>query len=86
MTDLEQLADSLDDATFGELAFLAAIQHLPPRQRAVLILRDVVGSSARDTAAQLGSAAPTCSRRWASRRCSDDRACMRELRPHICPR
>ena len=38
-----------------ELAYLVAIQHLAPRARAVLILRDVLGWSAKETADLVGT-------------------------------
>ena len=82
ITWLEPYPDALLDAAPGpdeaviaketvELAYLVAIQHMTAQSRAVLILRDVVGLPARETADVLESACPPSTARSSGRgRCS----------------
>jgi RNA polymerase sigma-70 factor, ECF subfamily len=53
-TEAEPLSTLVNRETV-ELAFSAAVRHLPQRQRAVLVLRAVLGWSSKDAALQLES-------------------------------
>ena len=66
---LEPYPESPDDSQFArmrsmerreniELAFVAAIQHLPGNERAALLLREVIGFSAREVAELVDASVP----------------------------
>ncbi|TMQ86940.1 sigma-70 family RNA polymerase sigma factor [Actinomadura soli] len=58
LLDVQNPSDVVLERESVRLAFIAALQHLAPRQRAVLVLRDVLVFTAQETAEILGTTVP----------------------------